>query len=327
MLAARASLAAARKIAPDHPDVLLLTAEHAVDGDEIDAAKRALDALAAARPGTVDEAALRVAIALEEGGAPAAETALARVRAIDPRSALGLRRAGEQAERRYRFDEAVAFMRSAVALDPSDPQAHLNLGLYLMRTGEEAAARLALDRSWELDKSAQLTKNLLDVLDRLDTFEVVPAGEIVFKFAKDESPVLKAYALPLADEAYKSFSTRYGFTPAGPILIEVFPVHDDFAVRTLGLPGLVGALGACFGRRDRHGLAARAPAWGVQLAGDVVARAGARVHVAALEVQACRAGSPKASRCIEEHRRRPAWGRELTLEFAHAAVGRQARSA
>ena len=40
-------------------------------------------------------------------------------------------------------------------------------------------------------------------------------------------------------------SARYEFRPEGPILIEVFPRHDDFAVRTLGLPGMIGALGAC----------------------------------------------------------------------------------
>ena len=28
----------------------------------------------------------------------------------------------------------------------------------------------------------------------------------------------------------------------------MFPKHDDFAVRTVGLPGMIGALGACFGR-------------------------------------------------------------------------------
>ena len=37
-------------------------------------------------------------------------------------------------------------------------------------------------------------------------------------------------------------------TVKGPILIEMFPKHDDFAVRTVGLPGMIGALGACFGR-------------------------------------------------------------------------------
>ena len=43
-------------------------------------------------------------------------------------------------------------------------------------------------------------------------------------------------------------SKRYKFTPKGPILIEIFPKHDDFAVRNVGLPGMIGALGACFGR-------------------------------------------------------------------------------
>ncbi len=320
VLVARASLAAARKIAPNHPDVLLLTAEHALEIDDFEGTKRALDALAVVRTGAVDEAALRVALAFEEGGVPAVEAALAQVRAIDPRSALGHRRAGEQAQRRYRFDEAAALMRSAVALDPADPQAHLDLGMYLMRTGEEAAARLALDRSWELDKSAQLTKNLLDVLDRLDAFEVVPAGEIVFKFAKEEAAVLKAYALPLADEAYKTFSTRYGFKPAGPILIEIFPVHDDFAVRTLGLPGLVGALGACFGRViAMDSPRARKPgefSWQATLWHEMA-------HVFTLQLSKFKVPRwlTEGISVYEEHRRRPAWGRELTLEFAHELSG------
>jgi tetratricopeptide (TPR) repeat protein len=54
--------------------------------------------------------------------------------------------------------------------------------------------------------------------------------------------------MPLAQEALKTLSAKYNFTPKGPILIEIFPKHDDFAVRTLGLPGMIGALGACFGR-------------------------------------------------------------------------------
>ena len=48
-------------------------------------------------------------------------------------------------------------------------------------------------------------------------------------------------------EALKTLSARYGFTPKGPILVEIFPVHDDFAVRNLGLPGMIGALGAFSG--------------------------------------------------------------------------------
>ena len=59
---------------------------------------------------------------------------------------------------------------------------------------------------------------------------------------------MREHAVPLARQALATLSKHYQFTPQGPILVEMFPKHDDFAVRTLGLPGLIGALGACFGR-------------------------------------------------------------------------------
>jgi hypothetical protein len=86
------------------------------------------------------------------------------------------------------------------------------------------------------------------VLDRIDTFETVTAGDYIFKFEKADAAVLRTYALPLAEEASKAFGARYGFKPEGPILVEIFSVHDEFAIRTMGLPGLEGALGACFGK-------------------------------------------------------------------------------
>ena len=41
-----------------------------------------------------------------------------------------------------------------------------------------------------------------------------------------------------------------------PVQVEVYPDHEDFAVRTMGMPGL-GALGVTFGYRGRHGFAQR----------------------------------------------------------------------
>ena len=82
----------------------------------------------------------------------------------------------------------------------------------------------------------------------MDTFETIRDGGFIFRMPKDEVPVLREYIIPLAHEAFSEFSRRYQFTPTGPILIELFNKHDDFAVRNVGLPGMVGALGACFGR-------------------------------------------------------------------------------
>jgi len=209
-----------------------------------------------------------------------------------------------------------------VALDPDDPAAAFDLGLYLMRTGDEAGARGTLERSWDLDKSNRVTKNLLDLLDTLDGFDVVPDGPLVFKFAKNESKVLAAYALPLGETAYQTFVDRYQFTPKGPILIEVFTQHDDFAVRTLGLPGLVGALGACFGRvigMDSPSAPGVDPfSWQATLWHEMA-------HVFTLQLSDYRVPRwlTEGISVSEEHRRQPAWGRELTLEYARAmALGK-----
>jgi tetratricopeptide (TPR) repeat protein len=312
---ARAALAKATELAPDHPDVALATAEQQLEAEDASAAAAALDVLARARPDSVEEAAFRAAIAYKSGGLPAAETAIARVAAINPTSPLGYRLAAEQAARQYRFDDAAALAKKAVSIDSQDAVGQFDLGLYLMRTGDEAAARTALLASWDLDKSAPVTKNLLAVLDHLDTFDVVPHNEFIFKFAKEESAVLRTYALPLADEAYRQFSERYGIKPAGPILVEVFPVHDDFAVRTLGLPGLVGALGACFGRVvSMDSPKARPPgefSWQATMWHEIG-------HVFSLQASDYRVPRwlTEGISAYEEYRRQPAWGRELALEYA-----------
>ena len=72
------------------------------------------------------------------------------------------------------------------------------------------------------------------MMDTLDTFITTEQQEIVLRIDKADAPVLQAPALALARRALDTLSKRYQFTPKGPILIEMFPKHDDFAVRTAG---------------------------------------------------------------------------------------------
>jgi tetratricopeptide (TPR) repeat protein len=44
-----------------------------------------------------------------------------------------------------------------------------------------------------------------------------------------------------------TYEKKYRMTLSGPVQVEVYPDHDDFAVRTMGMPGL-GALGVTFGQ-------------------------------------------------------------------------------
>ncbi len=46
--------------------------------------------------------------------------------------------------------------------------------------------------------------------------------------------------------ALATYDKKYQFHLAKPVQVEVYPDHEDFAVRTMGMPGL-GALGVTFG--------------------------------------------------------------------------------
>lgn len=314
---ASAALKAATTLAPTHPDVQLLIAERQLLAEDKAGALAALDKVAAVRPGTPEETAWRAALEYANGEFAAADGRVTTAVERNPSFTYGWRVLGGQAARAYRFADAAVYARKAVALDAEDPAAHADLGLYLMRTGDEGEARRELERAFTLDPYDVVTYNLLTLLDTIESFVRVEHGPFVFKFPKDEAEVLKPYALPLADEAFKTFQARYGFTPQGPILIEIFGKHDDFAVRTMGLPGLVGALGACFGRViAMDSPKARPPgtfSWQATLWHEIA-------HVFSLQ-----ASDYKVPRWLtegisvyEEHKKDPAWGRELALEYARA---------
>ena len=75
-----------------------------------------------------------------------------------------------------------------------------------MRTGDEAEARRVLDRAFKAFPFDRVTFNLLALLDKLEKFEVVQDGDLIFKFDPDEAKVLREYAIPLAQDALKKLS-------------------------------------------------------------------------------------------------------------------------
>ncbi len=103
----------------------------------------------------------------------------------------------------------------------------------------------------------------------------------------------------------------------GPILIEIFPVHDDFAVRNLGLPGLIGALGACFGRvvsiDSPHARQPGTFSWQATLWHELA-------HVITLQMSNQRVPRwlTEGISVYEEGRARPEWGRDMEVPFAVA---------
>src|SRR5690606_21672611 len=129
--------------------------------------------------------------------------------------------------------------------------------------------------------------------------------------------VLREHALPLARRALATLASRYGVEVEGPILVEIFPRHDDFAVRNVGLPGMVGALGACFGKVvTLDSPRARPPGsfnWQATLWHEMA-------HVVTLQLSENRVPRwlTEGISVYEEKRARPEWGREMEMRFAEA---------
>jgi tetratricopeptide (TPR) repeat protein len=144
------------------------------------------------------------------------------------------------------YVEANVWLQRAVEVEPDSWAAHRELGLNLMRLGRLADARPHLVTAFNTGPKSRPTENTLKLLDSLDKFDSISTATLNLQLRKDELPTLGPYAQQLAASALATLSRHYGYTPSGPVTVELYPDHDDFAVRTAGLPG-IGLLGVTFG--------------------------------------------------------------------------------
>jgi tetratricopeptide (TPR) repeat protein len=235
------------EINPNSVDANIFLAGQAADVSHPKEAREFLSKALAVNPANIEAHSALAALAFVEDNHSAFDAEVAKVHDIAPQDAGVFRITGEFLAHNYRFEEAVAMTRRALDLAPRDPQALADLGAQLLRTGDEPAGRTALETSFQIDAYNVSTFNMLQMLDSLDKFQTFRDGDLVVKLHQDDA-VLREYVIALAHKALDTMAAKYEFMPKGPILIEMFRKHDDFAVRTVGLPGMIGALGACFGR-------------------------------------------------------------------------------
>jgi tetratricopeptide (TPR) repeat protein len=300
---------------PGEPGAHLFVAEIAIYQDKKKDALAAIEKVLALNPRHLEALSMQAAMAYVEGRTADYDSAVAAVLKINPTYGEVHRVVGSITAHYYRFDEAVEHVRKGIALDPANVKSPAELGSHLMRTGDEANARRALEAAFKVDPWNVVTFNLLALLDTLDKFDTIREGDMVIRLHPDERDVMREYVPQLARQSLESLSKRWEFTPKGPILIEMFPNHDDFAVRTLGLPGMLGALGACFGRVVTiDSPTARPPGsfnWGETLWHEMA-------HVITLQLSNNRLPRwlSEGTSVYEERMARKEWGREMDIPFA-----------
>jgi tetratricopeptide (TPR) repeat protein len=155
--------------------------------------------------------------------------------------------------RRYR--DAIDLYQKAVDIEPGLAAAHEELGVNLLRDNQMSRARKHLEIAHNVDPFSPIAVNTLRLLDSFENFRLVTdpllphdsrAVPITLRLHKDESEVIAPYAITLTRDSIKEFTQRYDFELGEGVVIEMYPDHEDFAVRTAGMPG-IGILGATFG--------------------------------------------------------------------------------
>jgi len=157
-------------------------------------------------------------------------------------------------DRMRRYPAAAKYYREAQHRMPQLMYARGQLGLVLMRLGDEAKAKELLDKSFEIDPFNVRVKNMLEVLDVLKKYAVIETDHFRIKFAEDRDKILAEYAARyLEEEVYPEIVQSLGYEPPGKSLFEIFSRanntsgHGWFSARMVGLP-FIGTVGACAGK-------------------------------------------------------------------------------
>jgi tetratricopeptide (TPR) repeat protein len=221
-----------------------LMANLALENDDRDLAVAEADKALALDKDAMDAMAIHAAVELIADRSP--DAWFAKIGAINPGYGEAYARVARQLEMHYRYEDAVTYYRRAVKADPRLWAAHSALGIDLMRMGKEDEPLAELELSYNNGYRDAATVNSLRLLDSYKNFQTFRDDTTILKLKKTEADLLQPYMQAELHTIIATYDKKYRMKLPGKVQLEVYPDHEDFAVRTMGMPGL-GALGVTFG--------------------------------------------------------------------------------
>jgi len=172
-----------------------------------------------------------------------------RIAKINPKYGQAYETMGHFFVLNRRYDEGIALFRKALELKPDLWTARAELGVNLMRFGKDEEAYKQLETIFNdgPKPAATIVRNSLKLMDSYKNFTTFTTPTTILKLQNKEKDLLRPYFQAELDRAIATYEKKYKHKLDGPVQVEVYPDHEDFAVRTMGMPGL-GALGVTFGQ-------------------------------------------------------------------------------
>jgi tetratricopeptide (TPR) repeat protein len=213
------------------------------DSDQQQAVRQADEAIGLS-PDALDAMAIRAAVEVLADRPP--DGWLEKIRQVNPSYGEGYAIVAHHLVLNRRYLDGVAYYRKAIEADPRLWSARSELGINLMRLGQEDEPRRQLEMCYNNGYKDAATVNSLRLLDSYKNFLTFQDDTTILKLQKNEAELLRPYFEGELKKSIATYEKKYKMKLPGPVQLEVYPDHEDFAVRTLGMPGL-GALGVTFG--------------------------------------------------------------------------------
>jgi cellulose synthase operon protein C len=196
-------------------------------------------------PDAFDAMAIHAAVELLADRSP--DVWLDKIHKVNPAYGKGYALVAHHLELNYRFEDAITYYSKAVEADPHLWSARSQLGVGLMRMGQEEEPFKQLEMCYNNGYRDAQTVNSLRLLDSYKNFVTYQENGTILRLRKNEADLLHPYFEAELQRILPTYEKKYKLKLTGPVQVEVYPDHEDFAVRTMGMPGL-GALGVTFGQ-------------------------------------------------------------------------------
>lgn len=277
---AQQELQVALEANPNDAEALLMVGEVAVDHFDFDKADRAIAAIRDSDPGSMDADLLECRSLLRQRRPKEAEALARKVIAGRPRDLTAMGLLGGSLMLQLRDDEAKQVLRQVESVDPDNATAYYevaeqlsamrqypraaamyqvaidrapwwtdaknSLGLLYTQSGEEDKARAVLDAAHAIDPFNLRTTNYLRLLDELAAYDRAETPHFTVVYDGSVDPVIPEYFGEYLEGVYPQVTRKFRAEPPEKTVIEVFPTHDAFSVRTTGSPW-IGTVGASTG--------------------------------------------------------------------------------
>jgi tetratricopeptide (TPR) repeat protein len=244
---AEAAIKTALERNPHHAGSLLMIAEEHIDSERYDEAEQVLAELLKTNPQQPRGLALKAVIAHLQNK-PESEkffrTAALRYFQANPEVDHLI---GKKLSQKYRFAEGEIYQRRALEFDAKYTSARLHLAQDLLRLGKEDEGWKLADEASSADGYNVVAHNLVTLQDALEKFRTLEEGGFLVRMDAREAEIYGRRVLDLLQRAKETLCAKYDVELTQPIVVELFPRQQDFAIRTFGLPGGAGFLGVCFG--------------------------------------------------------------------------------